>query len=182
MLITFAGLHGTGKTTVAKLLATNLGLKHVSTGQIFRRMADERGMDLVEFSSHAVDHPEIDFELDRRVMAIGLEGDVVLDGQLCWYFLKDVADWKILLTCDDETRINRIFEREHEYRGDAVTIDGIREETFGREGIEQQRYKEIYAIDLSDQEFLQENHDLVIDTTNLNAEQVLDEIIQAIGK
>jgi cytidylate kinase len=181
MLITFAGLHGTGKTTVAKLVATELGLKHVSTGHIFRIMADESGMSLVEFSNYAAGHPEIDNELDRRVKEIGLEGDVVLDGQLCWYFLKDEADWKILLTCENETRINRILDREREIRGDAVTIDAIREETYGREGIEQERYKEIYGIDLLDQDFVQGCHDLVIDTTNLSIEQVLEEIMQAIA-
>jgi cytidylate kinase len=37
MLITISGLPGSGKTTVARLVACELGLEHVYAGEIFRR-------------------------------------------------------------------------------------------------------------------------------------------------
>ena len=49
-LITVAGGPGTGTTTLCKLLAKRLGVPHVYAGQIFRDMARERGMDVVQFN------------------------------------------------------------------------------------------------------------------------------------
>ena len=39
MLIAISGVPGSGKTTVAKLVAARLGLEHVYAGDIFRRQA-----------------------------------------------------------------------------------------------------------------------------------------------
>ena len=48
MLITISGLPGSGKTTVARLVARELGLEHVYAGDIFRRQAEEHGLTLAE--------------------------------------------------------------------------------------------------------------------------------------
>src|SRR5512137_447573 len=123
MLITFSGLHGTGKTTVAKLVAEEFGLKHISTGTVFREMAEEKHMSLVEFSEYAANHHEIDVQLDNKIRNYGLKGNIVLDGQLCWHFLKKEADWKVLLVCEETTRINRIYNRDREQKGPRITLD-----------------------------------------------------------
>lgn len=177
MLVTFAGLHGTGKTTVAKCIADRYCLLHYSTGMIFREMAEEKSMSLVEFSQYASKHTEIDKKLDKKMKAIGMKGNCVLDGQLCWYFLKNYADWKILLTCDEETRIQRIFDRDREKKGDSIMLKDVRNETQERERIEYARYKEIYGLDLSDMEFVKKNHDIVVDTTDIGISEVVEKII-----
>ena len=41
MIITISGLHGTGKSTIGKKLAENLGIRYYSTGQAFRELANE---------------------------------------------------------------------------------------------------------------------------------------------
>jgi CMP/dCMP kinase len=180
MLITFAGLHGTGKTTVAKLIAERFGLEHYSTGMIFREMAEEKSMSLVDFSEYASKHKEVDINLDNKMKSIGLNGDCVLDGQLCWYFLKKEADWKILLTCEEETRIQRIFNRDREKKGDTITLDDVRVETLERERIEHARYKEIYGIDITDMDFVIENHNIVVDTTDIGIDEVVEKICSLI--
>jgi cytidylate kinase len=180
MLITFSGLHGTGKTTVAKLVAEEFGLKHISTGTIFREMAAENHMSLVEFSEYAANHHEIDVKLDKKMREHGLKGNIVLDGQLCWYFLKKKADWKVLLVCDETTRINRIYDRDREQKGSTITRESARQETLERERIEQERYKEIYGIDLSDPKFVEDNHDIVVDTTSLTIPEVVESIVSRI--
>nr|MDO8117632.1 AAA family ATPase [Candidatus Sigynarchaeota archaeon] len=180
MLVTVAGLHGTGKTTVAEIIAVRLCLRHISTGMLFREMASEQGMDLVEFSTYAEQHDEIDQDLDARMTSIGKDGNVVLDGQLCWFFLKDHAQYKILLKCDDGVRIGRIYQREREKKGDLVTLESVTQETLHREKSERERYKRIYGIDLGEEAFVERSHDLVIDTTCLSIEAVVQHVLDFI--
>ena len=82
MLITVAGGPGTGTTTLSKLLAARLGATHVYAGQVFRNLAAEHGMDVVAFNHYAQDRPEVDEELDRRMIELARCGDVVLDARL----------------------------------------------------------------------------------------------------
>ncbi|MBN2153054.1 MAG: AAA family ATPase [Candidatus Lokiarchaeota archaeon] len=180
MLITLSGLHGTGKTTVAKLLAERYGLPHLSTGIVFREMAAEKRMGLVEFSDYAAKHHEIDRQLDNKMRERGLKGNVVLDGQLCWFFLRGEADWKVLLLCDDAARIQRIYERDRTVGGPNITLESARKETLERERIEQERYKEIYGIDLSDSEFVKKSHNIVVDTTHLTIKEVVQTVVSRI--
>ena len=42
LVITVSGFHGSGRTTHAKRLARAFGLRYVSSGTIFRQMAEER--------------------------------------------------------------------------------------------------------------------------------------------
>ena len=180
VLITFSGLHGTGKTTIANLVAQELNLKHQSTGEIFRKMAEEKDVDIIEFSKIAALNSDIDKELDDRMKKLGLDGDIVLDGQLCWFFLNDVADWKIFLSCDEKTRINRIFNRKIEKGKQNVSFKDVKDETLKRERMEQERYQNIYGIDLSDEEMVLGNHNLVINTTNLTINEVVERILHTI--
>ena len=50
MIITISGFHGTGKSTIAQLLANNLNLKFYSTGYAFRDLAKQMNMKLEEFN------------------------------------------------------------------------------------------------------------------------------------
>ena len=49
MNITISGLPGSGKTTVAEILQGQLGMRYVSTGQIFREKAKTANMSLSNF-------------------------------------------------------------------------------------------------------------------------------------
>jgi len=61
MLLTVSGPPGSGKSTNAAALAEQFGLEHVSGGDIFRELADERGYTPVEFNELA----ETDEQIDR---------------------------------------------------------------------------------------------------------------------
>ena len=67
MLITISGLPGSGKTTVAQLVAGELGLEHVYAGNIFREQARRAGLSLPEYLARAETDPSIDRELDRQM-------------------------------------------------------------------------------------------------------------------
>jgi len=143
LVITVSGLHGTGKSTHARRLAEALGLRHVSAGMMFRRMAEERGVTLREMSRLAEEDPEIDRLVDERTKEEAMEGGVVVDAALSGWMAED-ADIKVFLTAPLEERIRRIAAR------DGATFREAREATLLREEIERERFKRYYGIDIAD--------------------------------
>ena len=75
MLITISGPPGGGKTTVATAIADAFDLEHVSGGDIFRSLADDRGYSLVEFNALAEEDDSIDRDLDRRLRETARDRD-----------------------------------------------------------------------------------------------------------
>ncbi|MFW9937893.1 MAG: (d)CMP kinase [Candidatus Thorarchaeota archaeon] len=171
MIIAISGLHGTGKSTIAKLLAEKLGLQYYSTGEIFREFAKKKNMSLEEFSKYVENHPEIDRELDEKTIEKAKEDNIIIDSQLSGHILNSIADFKIHLKCSLESRVKRMTDR------DESSFQKKLKETLLRETSELKRYKELYNIDLSDINTIYALHDLVIDTENLSVEEVLEKII-----
>ena len=176
MILTISGLHGTGKSTVGKLLAKKLGIKYYSTGQIFRDLAKEMNLSLEEFTEFAESNPNIDKRLDNKIIEIANNGDIIIDSQLSAYILKSRADFKILLTCPLETRVKRIADR------DNALYDEKLKETLLREESELKRFKNLYNISLNDEEKIEKIYDLIIDTGNLTVEEILEKILSAVKK
>jgi len=176
MIITIAGLHGTGKSIVGKTIANILGKKYYSTGQAFRELAEELNMSLEEFSNYVENHPEIDKKLDNRILEIAKENDVIIDSQLSGYLLNNRADFKILLLCPLEIRVRRMSDR------DQTTYEEKLKETLLREHSERERFKALYDIDLQDKENAETIYDLVIETENLTVEEVINKIMLELKK
>ncbi|MHA1194674.1 MAG: (d)CMP kinase [Promethearchaeota archaeon] len=176
MIISISGAHGTGKSTVAKILASKLGLKYYSTGEAFRELAEEKGMSLEEFTKYVEKHPEIDKELDEKVIQVAKEGNVVIESQLAGHLLKDVADLRIHLKCPLEIRVKRMAER------DGTSKEEKLKETLIRENSELKRFMELYNINLNDENAILKIHDLIIDTQNMSIEEVVNTILSKIKK
>jgi len=174
MIITISGLHGTGKSTIGKLISQELNLNYYSTGQAFRDLAREYQMTLREFTHYAETHSDIDKNLDKKIVEIANKGDVVIDSQLSGHILKDLADFKIHLTCPIETRVRRMSER------DGTTFDSKYKETTLREESEFQRFKRLYDIDLKDSKTLEGIHDLIINTEKMSVNEVVKLILSKI--
>lgn len=174
MIITISGLHGTGKSTIGKLIAQKLKFHYYSTGQAFRDLAQEMNMTLEEFTEYVEKNPEIDKKLDSKIIEIAQKGNIIIDSQLSAYILKSIADFKILLICPIETRVKRMAER------DNTNFDDKLKETALREKSELERFKSLYQIDLSDFEKSGLIYDLVINTENLTVEEILQKILVAL--
>src|SRR5207237_2285903 len=82
VLITISGLPGSGKTTVARLVAQALGLEHVYAGDVFRRQAGAAGLTLAEYARRAESDHSIDRRLDDIMRARAKRGNAVLEGRL----------------------------------------------------------------------------------------------------
>jgi len=151
MIITVGGLIGSGKTTLAKSLAEELGFKYLSIGSIMRDMAKERGMSIVDFNKLAEDNPEIDDEIDKRQKLLA-KGDCVVDSRLGAFLLK--PDLRIWLTAPFEDRAKRVLAREKTSFEEAA--EGIKR----REESEKNRYQKVYGVNLDDMKV----YDLIINT------------------
>src|SRR6056297_1127932 len=113
MLLTVSGPPGSGKSTTAAALAKAFDLEHISGGDIFRSLADERGLSPVEFNELAEEDEQIDRDLDRRLRDIAVErDDVLLESRLAGWLAADHADIKLWLDAPREIRAERIARSE----------------------------------------------------------------------
>jgi cytidylate kinase len=171
MLITVSGPAGSGKSTLAANLADELGYDHVSGGDIFRSLADERGVSLVELNQQAETDDQIDRDLDRRLRSTAREADdLVLESRLAGWMAGDYADLKLWLDAPLDVRAERIADREEK------SITEARDETQARAESEALRYEEYYGIDIDDRSI----YDLSVNTARWNEAGVLDLIVTAV--
>ena len=168
MLITVSGPAGSGKSTAAGALAEALGYDHVSGGDIFRSLADERGVSLVEFNQLAEGEDQIDRDLDRRLREIARErDDLVLESRLSGWMAGEYADVRLWLDAPPAVRAARIADRE------GKSVEVAREETKARAESEALRYREYYGIDIEDRTI----YDLALNTARLGPEGVLETLL-----
>lgn len=173
MLLTVSGPPGSGKSTTAELLADAFDLDHVSGGDIFRELADERGYTPLEFNKLAEENESIDRDLDRRLREIAIEeDDLVLESRLAGWLAGDHADFRFWLDAPARVRGYRIAERE------AKDPERATEETKAREASEAQRYAEYYGIDIRDLTI----YDLSVNTARWEPDAVLDMLVTAVDE
>ncbi len=181
MIITISGTPGSGKSTVAKLLAKKLNLKHYSTGDFMREIAKERNLSLEELERIAEGDRAIDTTLDKRQIELGKnEDNFVIDGRLGFYFIPQSI--KIFLDADLKIRAQRIWQD--------IKIKGLRkgeradnlreiiEEIERRKDSERARYLKYYKVNPDEEK----HYDLIVETTKITAEEVVEKIIEFIKK
>jgi cytidylate kinase len=156
-VITVGGLHGVGKSTHATALAESLGLKYVSTGLLFRDVASERGLTLMELTKLSAEDRAIDEEIDERSKGLLLQGGVVFDSMLAPYlsFSMNVEAFRIGLFAPLAVRTERIARRDEIGQQQALNETRIRERT------ELERFRRYYNIDISDTSI----YHLILDTS-----------------
>lgn len=164
LVIAVSGKPGSGKSTLAKALAELFGLRYVSLGMIFRRLAQEHGMTLEEFSRLAEEDKSIDRLIDTVSRQEGERGCVVVDGHISAWVLKDIAHVKILVYAPAEVRATRIAQR------DGKSVEEALEELKVRDSSEAKRYKKYYGIDVDDVTAF----DLAINTASFGKEEMIE--------
>ena len=172
-IITITGDLGSGKSTVAKLIAEKTGMEYFSTGKIQRKIAEELGIDTLELNKRGKKDKSTDNLIDGKLKAMNHDGtdNIILDSRMAWHFVGN--SFKIYLTaiplvaaervCADKTRTG-------EPVGDVLTTCN---NLLARQKEENERFSTFYNVDCKNLD----NFDLVIDTSTATPEQITDLIL-----
>ena len=170
--ITIAGDLGSGKSTVANHLISNINYRIESAGLIFRRLAEQHGMTAKEFNQFIESNPKYDNMVDDTIKEMGAkEENIIFDSRLAWYFVP--KSFKIYMYVDVDTATERIFNdtgRVSESYSDMATA---KKEIIERRQSEVLRYKTFYNIDINNFK----NYDFIIDTSHATKDEVNEAVL-----
>lgn len=171
MLITLAGLPGSGTSTVGRAVAAHLEMDHLDGGTVFRRLAAEQGMSLADFAAVAEEDDRIDRALDDRLTDRARQGDVLLESRLSAWLVTQAGlpALRVLIECDEVERARRVAGRDGHQADAALAVNRAREAS------ERARYLAFYGIDLTDTSV----YDLVLDSTTTPPADLVDAVVLA---
>lgn len=177
-IITIAGKPGSGKSTASKGIASELEYQHFSSGDLFRAIAKERGIDVYAINILAETEREIDYQVDDRLRAIGAEeNELVIDSRMAWHWMP--YSFKVYLDLDLEVAATRILTKMDDARMEAEDIPNDPHEYARRldERLqsETKRYKTLYNANPYDTT----NYDLVVDTESNGPDAIIAKIIES---
>lgn len=171
-LIILSGEACTGKTTVGRAVATELGYAFLSAGNHARAFARERHqLDVHAFQDLCAADPEIDRQLDeafRQAIQANLDSGLgmVVDFRMGAHFFP--AAMSIYLKASPAVVIRRLAGR-----GDEAFAQLLERNVKAR-----RRLLEIYRYDYA----VEANYRHVIDTDELTAVQVVEQILTRFGR
>ncbi len=170
--ITIAGDLGSGKSTVANHLISNINYRIESAGLIFRRLAEQHGMTAKEFNQFIESNPKYDNMVDDTIKEMGAkEENIIFDSRLAWYFVP--KSFKIYMYVDVDTATERIFNDKGRVSESYSDMATAKKEIIERRQSEVLRYKTFYNIDINNYS----NYDFIIDTSHATKDEVNDAVL-----
>ena len=176
MIISISGLPGSGKSTVGKMLSEKLGFERIYMVWILRKIADNKGITILELMKQADSDSSIDEEVDKMVADYGRKKDnFIMESRTAFHFIPDSLKVFVKVNLDEGAkRIFKDLDKEERSEEDkANSVGNLRKMLEQRAEIDKERYQKYYGIDYTDPT----NYDLVIDSTNLTPEEVVDKIM-----
>ncbi len=172
--IIISGPPAIGKTTIAKGLAKEFGLVHLSGGDILKELAEEIGFETkgddwwdtqegINFLSHRQKNSEFDKNVDDKLKKLFSQGNVVITSYTLPWLVKGGV--KIWLAGSKENSAQRMITRDNLSKNNALEI--VQKRYNENKVIYKTLYGFVFGEDLS-------VFDKIIETDDLNAEQVLE--------
>lgn len=176
-IITIAGKPGSGKSTASKTVANQLGFKHFSSGDFFRAIGRERGIDVFQANLIAEQESEIDHLVDDQLKKLGTtEDNMVIDSRMAWHWMP--YSFRVYLDLDLLIASERILKSLDDARMEVEDIPqtpaAYAARLQDRLDSETRRYRSLYDVN----PYNPANYDLVIDTAVNNPETVQAKIIE----
>ncbi len=198
LTIVISGLPGSGSSTISKLLAHKLNLDYFGAGRLFKDISKGTYKEQYYFKEFnklclqrnllipqlkAKDDSTAAYNLwntefgkskklnniiDKLQEDLGKKGNIVIDGKIAIFIVKN-ATLKIWFKADFDIRAIRTKQR------DDISLEKAKEFLSKREEIEKLELNKIYNFNLLDQEKIA---DLVIDTTKISSEEILNIILK----
>ena len=180
--IVISGPPAVGKTTVAKGLAEEFQLQYLSGGDVLKEMAKEQGFDSggddwwdtedgMKFLNQREQNSEFDKKLDEKLTGLFNQGGMVITSYTLPWLIKDGI--KIWLEGSHTSSTERMQSRDNMSPEDAYEI------TKARFDKNKALYKKLYDFDFGDDKSV---FDLIINTDNLTAQQVIDVTKETVRK
>ena len=177
MNITITGNLGSGKSSIGKVLKEK-GYEIVSTGNIFRELAMEKGLSVEEFNKQVNEATRrgdrsVDQMIDDTTARIGRERDnIMFDSRLAWNFVPD--SFKVFVITDIDEASRRVFNDSVRANSESYeSQEACKKALVHRQEMESVRFKEIYEIDYYDMS----NYNFVIESTNAAPAEIAEEIL-----
>jgi len=180
--IVISGPPAVGKTTVAKGLAEEFQLQYLSGGDVLKEMAKEQGFDSsgddwwdtddgLDFLNQREQNSEFDKKLDEKLTALYNQGGMVITSYTLPWLIK--GGIKIWLEGSHTSSTKRMQFR------DKMSSDNAYQITKQRFDKNKALYKKLYNFDFGDDTSV---FDLIINTDNLTAQQVIDVAKETVRK
>jgi len=176
MIITINGKPGSGKSSLATMLADRLGLAYYDIGALRREAARAKGMTLEEYNRWGETTDETDRDVDAFQEKLGKEKDnLVITGRTSFYFIPHSV--KIFLDVSMHDAAKRIFNdkklNDRNETSNVSSLDEVERSLNERMRSDNLRYKKYYNIDVYDTSL----YDFVLDTSGVSLEGVYEKVV-----
>ena len=172
MNLSLTGNLGSGKSSLGKELIAR-GFEIVSSGDIFRGLAAEKGVSIVEMNKIAETDKSIDKMVDDRTIALGKSKDnTIFDSRMGWHFVPD--SFKVFVMVDLMEAGRRVYNDSLRKAEAYENMEDAVKALYTRQSLEKERYGELYGVNY----YNLDNYDLVIDSTHATPAVIAEEIIR----
>lgn len=177
-IITITGDHASGQGTLSNNLQSKLNYEIYRNGQYVRNLAKEKGMSIIEFQTYLNEHPDLDKDVEKSAAKYASTHDnLIIDAKLGWYAVPE--SFKIYLKVDIDVAVKRAFNDAIRKNTESyANLEEAKEKILYRHREETKRWQEEYGVNRDDMS----NYDLVLDTTNLNPDEVCKIVLEEYNK
>lgn len=170
--VVISGKPGSGSSTVSKLLAKKLGLKHFSVGDYYKKHFAKSRSHAVKILSSDHDKKRHRF-MDNMQLRLAKKGNIVIDSKIGIHVIGKNADMKVWLDAGMVASAKRMAYQERIPRAEAMKL------LKSRYVNEHKLFERVYGFNSSSQK---NQADVVIDTSNKTPDQIADAIISSMKR